>query len=381
MQQSIASVALLVSASTMSAVPPTAADAVGTSDPFVRPIVHVEGPHVRSEGDEWIYRWVSGDHVREDRVPKSGVTEVPAWGGAPAIPASLLEPVEPPAAAFEMPARVFAVGDVHGRFASFLAVLREADVIDESGAWSYGTDHLVCCGDLMNRDGDVVGLLWFLRQLEVEAAEAGGAVHVILGNHEQLALQGDERYVHENQLAASRRLGVGYASLYGPDSVLGRWLRTKPSIIRIGATTFTHGGVSPELVELAEANDLDVDAINRIMRENLGASRAIRRSDPVLEGLFGTWGPFWHRGYFFEDDRYFPTSSEGLDRVLRWLGTDRIVVGHTEFERVGSHMGGRVIATDVNLDRTPEAVLITGEGIVRVRVGAAPESLTPLPAR
>lgn len=375
--------ALRPTAVTLAAAPPTSTPSAAAptqvpGTPPARPRTHVEGPHVQASGDDWIVRWVVDGHVREDRIPKATATEVPAWAGAPAIPAELLASVEPGPAVHAAPERILAVGDVHGRFASFLRVLHSAGVIDDAGSWTFGADHLVCCGDLMDRDRDVVGLLWFLRRLEVEAARAGGAVHVILGNHEQLALQGDERYVHRDLLAASARLGIPYADLFGAGTVLGDWLRSKHAIVRIGDVAFVHGGISGPLLALAGQQELDVDGINTLVRRHLGVSRAERRADPVLEGLFGSAGPLWHRGYFRAEEQYHPTSSDELDQALAWLGARRIVVGHTEFDRVGSHMGGRVIACDVNLDRTPEAILIAGDELSRIHADREPEPLTPL---
>lgn len=371
-------VLLLAAAFAAPALSQPAATGPRTVAPFARPALHVEGPIVRAHGDDWVVSWAAGAHVRQDRWPIAARADVPAWRGAAAVPAALLDPVEPPPALHAAPDRILAVGDGHGRFASFLRVLHAAGVIDEAGAWTFGTDHLVCGGDLMDRDHDVVALLWFLRRLEGEAADAGGAVHVLLGNHEQLALQGDERYVHPILLEASARLGTRYADLYARGTVLGDWLRTKPAIVRIGDRAFVHGGVSEPLLRLARAQDLDVDRINEIVRDHLGVSRAERDADPILSILFGSAGPLWHRGYFLDDARYHPTSDEDLDRILAWLDASSIVVAHTQFDRVGTHRNGRVIACDVDLDETPEAVLIRGEDVLRVTADGVVEPIAPL---
>ena len=43
---------------------------------------------------------------------------------------------------------------------------------------------MVFLGDLFDRGNDVVRTLWFIYRLEREARKQGGAIHVVLGNHE-----------------------------------------------------------------------------------------------------------------------------------------------------------------------------------------------------
>jgi hypothetical protein len=74
-----------------------------------------------------------------------------------------------------------------------------------------------------------------LYALEAQAKAAGGAVYVMLGNHESLELGGEERDLNPRYVAVRRALNAPtYASLWGPDSLLGQWLRTKAAVMKIG---------------------------------------------------------------------------------------------------------------------------------------------------
>ena len=88
-------------------------------------------------------------------------------------------PVPPPA-----PPRIVAVGDVHGAAAPFASILQRAGVIDAQHRWVGGTTTLVQDGDLTDRGAGVREALDLMMALESQAAAAGGAVRVVLGNHE-----------------------------------------------------------------------------------------------------------------------------------------------------------------------------------------------------
>ncbi len=98
--------------------------------------------------------------------------------------------------------RVVVVPDVHGAYQELLSVLRETAVIDESLHWRGGDTQLVSLGDLIDRGPDGRKVLDLFMRLELEAPGSGGAVHVLLGNHEVMNIVGDLRYVTDVEYAA-----------------------------------------------------------------------------------------------------------------------------------------------------------------------------------
>ncbi|MEM9058716.1 MAG: metallophosphoesterase, partial [Pseudomonadota bacterium] len=70
--------------------------------------------------------------------------------------------------------RVIAIGDVHGDYNQFHALLREAGLIDERDRWAGGETHLVQVGDIPDRGPDTRKALDLLMALEKQARRAGG---------------------------------------------------------------------------------------------------------------------------------------------------------------------------------------------------------------
>ncbi|HZD32711.1 MAG TPA: metallophosphoesterase, partial [Candidatus Angelobacter sp.] len=93
------------------------------------------------------------------------------------------------------PARLVAVGDVHGDFDDFCLILRRAGLVNNENRWSGGNATLVQTGDLLDRGAKGREAMDLLMGLEEQAAKAGGQVILLLGNHEVMNILGDLRYV------------------------------------------------------------------------------------------------------------------------------------------------------------------------------------------
>ena len=100
--------------------------------------------------------------------------------------------------------RIVAVGDVHGDFAQFTTVLRQAGVIDAKNRWAGGQTHLVQAGDVPDRGPDSRQVMDLLMELTPQAEKAGGQVHALIGNHEAMRALGDLRYVSPGEYEAFR---------------------------------------------------------------------------------------------------------------------------------------------------------------------------------
>ena len=98
--------------------------------------------------------------------------------------------------------RVVAISDVHGAYDAMVATLRNVDVLDDELNWVGGDTHLVIIGDLLDRGPRSRDAMDLMMRLEGEAEEAGGRVHVLIGNHEMMNMIGDLRYVSKAEYAA-----------------------------------------------------------------------------------------------------------------------------------------------------------------------------------
>jgi len=264
------------------------------------------------------------------------------------------------------PRKLLALSDIEGNFGTFVSLLAGNGVVDSVRDgdlhWTYGDGHLVLLGDFMDRGTNVTQCLWLIYKLEDEARAAGGAVHFILGNHEQLNLQGSMKYAEPKYHELRRRLGIPYTALYGPDTELGRWLRTKNVAEQIGDAVFVHGGVSPAAARLR----YPLEKINALCRAHLDTKEAqIREADARL--LLGPDGILWYRGLVDEYRDAAKLDMTRVDSVLTALGIARLVVGHTLVDAVSADYGGKVVRLDVkHAERAPQALLMEGGRLYRV---------------
>ena len=98
--------------------------------------------------------------------------------------------------------RIVAISDIHGAYDAMVETLQRSGVIDEQLSWSGDDTHVVVVGDILDRGPRSRDAMDLLMRLEGEATSAGGAVHVLIGNHESMNLIGDMRYVSKSEYAA-----------------------------------------------------------------------------------------------------------------------------------------------------------------------------------
>jgi len=177
-------------------------------------------------------------------------------------------------------AKVVAFGDVHGAYDDWAAMLGELGVVDGDLNWSGGSTHLVSLGDLIDRGPGSRSVVELMMKLDRQAEQAGGAVHMVLGNHEVMVMTGDLGYVSVQEFAAfaaderpadrdafyadyrrfnpdgeeaavrrafDEQYPPGYLALrkaYSSQGELGQWLLQQPFIIKVNDRVYMHGGIS-----------------------------------------------------------------------------------------------------------------------------------------
>ena len=303
-----------------------------------------------------------------------------------ALGAQSAAPAASPACATTTTERVVAIGDVHGAYDRFVAILRQAGLIDARDRWSGGRAILVQTGDLLDRGPDSRRALDLLRRLTGEARDAGGVVHPLLGNHEVMRMMRDMRYVSDREYAAFRSpasndlrqdvyrqvadtarararaigqrfdegafrrqfeeqvpLGViEMQAAFGPEGEYGRWLRDRDTMVKINDTVFVHGGITREVAALG------CDGVNRTVRAELRAKLSL--DDPRLASSLsvGPDGPLWYRGLA---DESLELPAADVLAVLSTLGASTIVVGHTVAPnlQIRTRYDGRVVQIDTGM--------------------------------
>lgn len=280
--------------------------------------------------------------------------------------------------------RIVAVGDIHGAFDQFVAILRAAGIIDNRNRWSGKKAVLVQTGDVLDRGPDSRKALDLLRKLEGEAQRAGGRVYALLGNHELMRLVSDWRYVSQGETEAFRNAdsadlrerafavftveaekaakAVGkpfdpaaYREAFMKEIPLGSlemrfafeakgeygaWVRQRAAVARINGILFMHGGIS-EPVSM-----MGCEGINAAVRKDLLSVPVPLEQVATLFSASET-GPLWYRGLASEPEASLAPT---LDVVLERMKARAIVIGHTTVAgKLTPRLGGRVILIDTGM--------------------------------
>lgn len=238
---------------------------------------------------------------------------------------------------------IAATSDFHGQYALMKSLLVNNNIIDKQGNWAFGNGHFVITGDIFDRGDKVTEILWFIYHLEKQAERAGGKVHLLLGNHEVMVLNGDLRYLHPKYMQVATLLNQPFEQLFENNTVLGQWLRSKSVLVKINDMLFAHGGFHPDLAKEKRT----LTEINQVFKKNL-----IKRELPEARQGFGqyvhkTHGPIWYRGYFKDNG----ATAEEIELLLTHFDVKHIVVGHTSQKQVETRFKGRVIAIDSSIKR------------------------------
>ena len=284
------------------------------------------------------------------------------------------------------PARLIAIGDLHGDLEAARRALRLGGAVDREDRWIGGDLVVVQTGDQFDRGEGELAILDLVERLAAAAARSGGAVHVLNGNHEFLNVKGDMRYVTPGGFTAFhglpgldlRREDVASfpenerprRAALAPGGPVARRLARRNVVVIVGDTVFVHGGVLPATV---------IYGLERINQESRRWLRGELAAPP--EVLLSRWGPVWSRHLSADPDA---ADCALLARSLRMLGAARMVVGHTVQEGgPRPQCGGLIWCIDAGLSAHyggTTAVLEIAGDTVRTLVDRTSGQAEPTPA-
>jgi len=266
--------------------------------------------------------------------------------------------------------KIVAVGDVHGDYGQFVALLRSAGLIDEDDHWIGGETHLVQTGDVPDRGPDTRKIMDLLMRLEDEAKKAKGYVHALIGNHEAMNVYGQLNYVHSGEWAAFAaeqsedlrekanpsggglpdfndayraawfaRYPLGYfehRKAFDMLGTYGKWIAGHNAVIKINDTIFLHGGIGSGFVG---------ESLKWLNQSIVGELRDFSKLQAGI--ATNSEGPLWYRGLAQQEEAI---EEPHLEELLDNLEAKRIVIGHTVSPgTVWPRFGGRVVMIDVGM--------------------------------
>lgn len=227
---------------------------------------------------------------------------------------------------------LWVVGDVHGAHDKLRTLLIVAGLTDRYGQWTGGDAHLVFLGDYLDRGPDGIGVIRLVQQLQLMAAQAGGEVSALLGNHEVMLLAAVR--FQENDPRDQLGFYEYWAGNGGQATDLERleasdlaWLAERPATLRVGDWLLLH------------ADSLFYLQLGRTLGEiNARARALLNSSDP------GEWGAFANA--FVDRLNYAGAAGEAQARLLlSTVGGERIVHGHTPVHLLLAENGQDLRAT------------------------------------
>ncbi len=259
---------------------------------------------------------------------------------------------------------------------------------------------MVQIGDILDRGPDARKIFDLLMDLEKEAELAGGKVHVLLGNHEEMNITGisfrypdyvtidqfisflPEGYRRRKEKELEKRILDAQSRGNSPPPsrmviefwdnlrkdprgqrqylsnfrrTYGTWLLQKNAVIKINNIIFVHGGISEEF------SKWKIEDINDKLRRELSD---LSRSDethqlPTISRpqlVYREDGPLWYRELAFVPEEDI---QEEVERILENLKAEHMVIAHTP----------RVAATREQMRRFDGKVWVIDTGISRVYGG------------
>jgi hypothetical protein len=243
-------------------------------------------------------------------------------------------------------------------------------------------------------------ILNLIRDLEKESAAAGGMVHFLIGNHEEMNMLGfsfrygyvtikqfqsflPKDYVEAKEAKFKEKAGNGgdssklwksliddsaaqlyYTRTFNKD--YGRWIAEHNAVIKINDTVFLHAGFSEQF------SNWKLETINSVLTRELktnmddidswGEPVSLRRGRIIYQPR----GPLWHRDLVSKDEALM---EEEFSRILANLGAKSMVVAHTPTQSAVSleymkRFGERLFMIDTSissfmgLESHPSALII-----------------------
>jgi hypothetical protein len=154
----------------------------------------------------------------------------------------------PPVVDLTTKEEVVALGDIHGTFDRLVHLLEVNGLMRADPkapgrfAWTGGKRTLVSVGDLIDKGPQSLEVLDLMMSLQRQAAAAGGAVIITLGNHEAefLARPGKKKAIEfERELDAR---GIDFRDVAAGKSPYGQFMLNLPLAARVNGWFFSHGG-------------------------------------------------------------------------------------------------------------------------------------------
>jgi hypothetical protein len=248
--------------------------------------------------------------------------------------------------------RICVLGDLHGDKDNARKALIKAELIDNQDNWIGGNSFLIQMGDqidglcrknnCVNKSYSDIKVIDYMEDLEIKAQKNGGKVISLLGNHEIMNLQGDLRFVDQNDILISggveKRL-----ELFKHGGLLSKRLSKRPLIYKYKDYIFCHGGLTMSMLENYTIEEMNLKTKNWLLGKK-DCPNFLKTDD----------SPVWSRKFALNGESF---ESE-LDQVLKKCNSKMMFVGHTVNSNINSKYNNKFWLTDVGIsDKFPGSTI------------------------
>jgi hypothetical protein len=230
---------------------------------------------------------------------------------------------------------VYVIGDIHGQYDKLVALLRYAKLADEQINWCGGSATLWFMGDFFDRGPNGIGAVDLVMQLQVQAASAGGAVKVLLGNHDLLLLAAHEFGNYQPLLLRAHQSGQE-VPIEAVDLFTAGWLRNGGELSDLVRLNRKHIRWFSTLPAMAHEQGKLLAHADSTLYQRYGDS--VEQVNQFFHSLFQNGSTDnWSKvlDAFSEHEAF--VASNGQQRAalfLKIFGGNQLIHGHTPIDKI-----------------------------------------------
>ena len=230
---------------------------------------------------------------------------------------------------------VYFMGDIHGQYDKLVALLQKAHLVDEHLTWRGGHTTLWFMGDFFDRGPDGVGAVDLVMRLQAQAASAGGAVKVLLGNHDLLLLAAYE-FGNYRSLLLRAYYDNTEVPIEAVDFFTASWLRNGGEISDLVRLNRKHIRWFSSLPAMAHEQDKLLAHADSTLYQRYGDS--VAQVNQFFHGLFedGT-ADDWTKvlDAFGEHEAFGGKDGQKQAALfLKIFGGNQLIHGHTPIDKI-----------------------------------------------
>lgn len=226
--------------------------------------------------------------------------------------------------------RICCIGDLHGDPRGFTAALRISKLIDNNGNWCGNDSLCILCGDVLDglsrmdtnptiTEYDELLCLRIIFNLKEQAQKQGGELIWITGNHDIMAVMGDNHYLDKTQAKGYGNKGRQYWYKAG-SGILSYYMSKICVVVGIYDTLLlSHAGITKDHI------DIPIEEYTNALR--LFLDRGMLTS--VFSKIYHSKSMMIHRKYDIQPDAIIPhTFIKNFPRINQKYNVTTQVIGH-----------------------------------------------------